>query len=195
MTAPDPLACALIVILAMSAAGLAHTGWMRSRLASRWRLPIDAGMHWRGKRIFGDNKTVAGFVAMVPASGAAFALLGLSRDLLPAWLGAGIWPLAPVELFALGCWAGFWFMAGELPNSFVKRRLGVAPGAVPAQGLRRLVCLVIDRLDSIVALLIALSVLVPLSWVTWLLVLLAGPLVHFGFSAALYFSGVKARLA
>ena len=32
---------------------------------------------------------------------------------------------------ALGAWAGLGFMLGELPNSFVKRQLDVAPGMAP----------------------------------------------------------------
>ena len=55
----------------------------------------------RGERIFGANKTVRGFVVMVPATAAAFALLaallgsaGLDR--------AGVWRLSPAGYAALG---------------------------------------------------------------------------------------------
>src|SRR5262245_14978077 len=151
----DPLACALVIIAAMSLAGLVHSCWMRSRFCAPFRVPIDGGHTWRGARIFGDHKTLAGFMAIVPAAGAAFALFGVMRGTAPSWLDTGLWQLAPGQLFALGCWAGFWFMAGELPNSFLKRRMGLAPGAVPGRGFSRLFVLALDRLDSILALLAA----------------------------------------
>jgi len=193
--APEPFACAMLIIVAMSAAGVVHTAWMRSRASQAFRRPLDGGLSWRGRRLLGDNKTLRGFMAMVPAAGAAFAGLGLLREVAPAWLAAGWWDLSVSALFLLGCWAGFWFMAGELPNSFCKRRCGVAPGTAPAGGWRRLVCLAIDRVDSVLALLIALSLLVPVHWLTWVWVLAIGPAVHFAFSTVLYMVGVKARAA
>ena len=191
---PDPLACAVVVIAAMSLAGLVHGCWMRSRYCTRYRVPIDAGLSWRGARILGDHKTFAGFMVIVPAAGAAFALAGALRG-TSIWLDAGLWRLAPAQLFALGCWAGFWFMAGELPNSFLKRRMGLAPGTVPCRGASRLLCLALDRLDSTMALLIALGAMVPMPWMTWVWVLVFGPAVHFAFSAMLFITGVKARAA
>lgn len=191
---PDPLACALVIIAAMSLAGLVHGVWMRSRYCAALRVPIDAGLTWRGARLLGDHKTLAGFIAIVPAAGAAFVLAGAVRE-TALWLDAGLWQLAPPELFALGCWAGFSFMAGELPNSFLKRRMGLAPGAVPCRGPMRLVCLAFDRLDSTLALLVALSAVVPMHWMTWIWVLALGPAVHLAFSAMLFLTGVKARAA
>lgn len=192
---PAPLACALVIILAMSTAGVAHTVWMHSPWSNAFRIPLDGGITWRGARIFGANKTLRGFMVLVPVAGLTFAALGSTRAALPSWIDAGLWQVSPGMLFLLGCWAGLGFMAGELPNSFLKRRWAVAPGSVPASGARRVICLVVDRLDSVVALLIALSVVVPMHWMTWVWVLVLGPAVHFGFSAALYAAGVKARIA
>ncbi len=192
---PAPFACALVIVTALSAAGVVHTCWMRSRWSAALRIPVDGGFVWRGAPLFGANKTLAGFVAIVPAAGSAFAVLGWARNFGPSWVDAGLWQLSPTMLFLLGCWAGFWFMAGELPNSFLKRRLGVAPGRVPRAGMLRPLCLALDRLDSVVALLCALSVVVPLAAMTWAWVLVLGPAVHLAFSAALFAAGVKARMA
>lgn len=192
---PEPLACAFVVILAFSAAGLVHVLWLRSPRSAPLAIPLDGGSQWRGRRLFGEHKTLRGFVALIPAAGAAFALLGAARDALPAWLAAGLWPITPAELFLLGAWAGFWFMAGELPNSFLKRRWGFAPGEVPTAGARRVVCLVLDRVDSILAMLLALSLVAPLAWQTWLYVLALGAGVHLFFSALLSLARVKRRFA
>ncbi len=88
------------------------------------RRPLDGGRTWRGKRLFGDNKTWRG--ALVMATGVLLATLALWpldawRDELPrAVRDAG--PLVIGLLLALGT------VLAELPNSFLKRRLGIAPG-------------------------------------------------------------------
>ena len=194
-TAPEPFGCACVIVAAMGAAGLTHTAWMRSPWSLRFAIALDAGATWRGRRILGANKTLRGFMAMVPGAALAFGALGLVREHLPAWLAAGVWDHSPVALAAIGAWAGFCFMAGELPNSFFKRRLGVEPGCVPDGGGFRPICLIADRFDSTLAVLIGLSLVVPVPGATWLGVLALGPAVHFGFSALLYASGIKARFA
>jgi CDP-2,3-bis-(O-geranylgeranyl)-sn-glycerol synthase len=193
--APAPGACACIVLVAMSAAGIVHALWMRSRVSEALRIPLDGGLVWRGKRLLGDNKTVRGLVMLPLAAGGAYAVLGLGRDALPSALAAGLWPWDALRLFGLGAWAGFCFMAGELPNSFFKRRLGIAPGTVPASGLMRGLCLALDRFDSTAAMLLGMALAAPLPLTTAVLVFVLGPAVHFAFSAALYGLGVKARMA
>jgi CDP-2,3-bis-(O-geranylgeranyl)-sn-glycerol synthase len=168
---------------------------MRSPGSRRFSIPLDGGASWRGRRVLGDHKTLRGFIAIVPATGAAFAALGAFRESLPPWLASGLWPLPGAELFILGAWAAFWFMAGELPNSFLKRRWGVAPGAVPPGGAKRALCLVIDRVDSIVVMLLALAAVVPLPGLTAVLVIVFGSAVHLAFSAVLWLVHVKERFA
>jgi hypothetical protein len=182
-------------VLAFSTAGLAHVVWLRSARSAPFALPLDRGRRFRGRRIFGPNKTLRGFLILVPATAAAFAALGAARAVLPGWLAAGLWPLRADQLFLLGGWAAFWFMAGELPNSFLKRQWGIAPGEVPGVGARRLVCLALDRIDSIVAMLLAVALVVPLPALTALVVLTVGAGVHFLFSCLLCLVHVKRRLA
>ena len=192
---PEPLACAMVLLLAFSTAGLAHVLWLRSPRSAPFALPLDGGWRWRGRRLFGPNKTLRGFLVLVPAVAAVFAALGAAREALPGWLAAGLWPLRTDELFLLGAWAAFWFMAGELPNSFLKRQWDIAPGEVPAFGLRRLLCLALDRVDSILVMLLAVALVVPLPAPTALVVLTVGAGVHFFFSCLLYLAQVKRRLA
>ena len=63
---PVPFACALVIIAALGAAGVVHVCWMRSPWSAPMRIPVDGGAMWRGAPLFGPNKTVAGFVAIVP---------------------------------------------------------------------------------------------------------------------------------
>jgi CDP-2,3-bis-(O-geranylgeranyl)-sn-glycerol synthase len=174
--------------VAFALAGLLQAAWLRSRWSAWLQVPIDGGRTLGGKRVFGDNKTWRGFF-MAPAAGAAF--LGLS--LTPGW--GGLWPLTPGQYGLLGLWAGFGFMAAELPNSFVKRRLGIAPGAAPQRPAAKLFCFLADRLDSIAGGLLAVAVVVPVPWQVGVYVLPVAPLLHWSFSLLLFHLGVKARPA
>lgn len=190
----DPLACAAFLVAAFVLAGVVQVVWLKSRLSLPFRVPIDGGRTLRGRRLFGENKTWGGFVVMVPAVGGAFLLLALGRDLWPGG-DAGLWPLSVPGYGLLGCWLGFAFMAGELPNSFLKRQLGIAPGGTPRGSLARGLWAVIDRLDSLGAALVALAFVLPTPLVTGLAVLLVGPGLHGLFSLLLARLGAKGRPA
>ena len=192
---PNPLACALFLTVAFIAAGLAHSAWLRMPTSHRLLIPLDGGLHFRGRRVFGENKTVRGFVVMVPAAGAAFATLHLLLARTSPGLAAELWPLSTVGYATLGAWAGFGFMLGELPNSFMKRQFDVAPGMAPPGRIGAAITFLVDRTDSIIGMLIAVSLVAPTPWLTWLYALLIGPGIHLAFSILLYRLGVKARPA
>src|SRR5262245_11761523 len=109
--------------------------------------PIDAGATLRGRRVLGANKTYRGVVAvgLGTAAGVALQVLlhraGVARsvDLLsyenPAVIALG---------FALGAAA----MLAELPNSALKRQLGIAPGQA-GHGITGPVFYVLDQIDML----------------------------------------------
>src|SRR3954447_4521301 len=105
------------VFLPALGAPLAHAPVLRFDLLRAWRRPI-------GGRLFGANKTWRGAVMM--HGGTFAAALALHR--VPAYrrrLPAAVEDAGPVVTGGL-LGAAIWL--GELPNSFVKRRLGIAPG-------------------------------------------------------------------
>ena len=189
----DPIASAFFLIAAFVLAGAVQTAWFALPWSRTFAVPLDFGATVRGRRVFGENKTVRGFVVMIPAAAIAFvSLSALVAGRHPE--SAGLWPLSPIEYALVGAWAGFGFMAGELPNSFVKRQLGIAPGCA-VRGARFVAQLVADRLDSGIGMLAALSLVVPTPWQTWAVVLTLGPFLHWGFSAVMFQLGIKPRLA
>lgn len=182
---------AFYLLGSFSLGGFVHLAWMRSSAAKAYTRPIDGGRALGSKRILGDNKTWAGLMALPPAVGVLFftaSWTGLAPE-LAGWASRTPWLHG-----LLGAWGGLGFMLGELPNSFVKRRLGVAPGAEARGGWRR-VCAVVDRVDSLLGLLLALALVVPVPLGTWVAMLVVGPWVHYLFSYLLHRLGVKARAA
>jgi hypothetical protein len=191
--APQALPCAVFIVATMSLAGIAHALWLRSDVSRRLHAPIDFRRTFRGRRILGPNKMWRGFVVMPPACAIAFWLAGSLRPGFPAWLASGMWELAPMQYAVLGLACGLAFMLAELPNSFIKRQLDVAPGMAPREPGLAAVFFLLDRLDSVLGVLIVLTVLMPVSAETWAWVLLFGPGMHWLFSVWLYRLKIKAR--
>jgi hypothetical protein len=192
VSALNPVACGCFLLLAFVLAGVAQTAWFASAASERFRQPIDGRLTLRGRRLFGDNKSLRGFVVMVPATGASFAALAIfAGD--PAALG--LWPLSIFGYLVAGTVAGFGFMAGELPNSFLKRQLGILPGEAAGTPMAAAVHFALDRLDSGMGMLLALSVVVPVRSLTVATVLTLGPFIHWSFSVLMFRLGVKARAA
>lgn len=99
-----------------------HAPILRLDLLRGLKRPIDGGLSWRGRRLLGDNKTWRG--ALVMTAGPLLATVALDRfDWYRRRLPDDANPLV------LGTLLGISTVAGELPNSFLKRQLGVAPGA------------------------------------------------------------------
>jgi hypothetical protein len=105
------------VFLPAFGAPLAHAPVLRFDLAPALRRPIS-------RRAFGANKTWRGAAMM--HGGTFAAALALHR--VPAYrqrLPTAVDEAGPV---VVGSLLGLAIWLGELPNSFVKRRLGIAPG-------------------------------------------------------------------
>ena len=116
---------ALWIFLPVLGAPLLHAPVLRWDLLAALRRPLDGGRTLSGRRILGDNKTWRGALCMTAGIVLATVVLwrwGWWRDQLPAALRASS-PLLVGLLIGLGT------VGGELPNSFLKRRLDIAPGA------------------------------------------------------------------
>lgn len=192
MTGLDPVACGVFLLLALILSGTAQTAWFASAASRRFSQPLDGGITLRGRRVFGANKTLRGFVVMVPATALSFATLALLAG-EPAALG--LWAMSPRRYAVAGLVAGIGFLAGELPNSFLKRQLDIAPGGAPSAPIAAVCTFTLDRLDSGIGMLLALALVVPVPAATVALVLLAGPFIHWTFSLVMFRLGLKARPA
>lgn len=185
----SPFACAGLLVAALVVGGACQSAWLAHPASKRFARPLDGGRTLRGRRIFGDNKTVRGFVVIVPATAIAMAVFGpLSRR-----AGLAVWPLSAAGFILLGAAAALGFMLGELPNSFVKRQLDIEAGSPPKSRAGKIVGAVVDRLDSAVGALLGAAVVARVSIGTALWCLLLGPPIHAAFSALLWVLGVKKR--
>jgi len=117
----------VIVLLPLIVSNVIHMIIIKKDLFSKLKQPIS-------KSLFGANKTWRGFI-VVPFANAFFVFL------LNFW--------ADFELqhaFFLGFILGFAYMLFELPNSFVKRRLGIQSGQHATK--HTILFMLIDKTDS-----------------------------------------------
>jgi CDP-diglyceride synthetase len=123
------------------------------------RVPIDGGLMFRSRRIFGDNKTLRGALLMTTLTttcAVGQAALENHFEWARAWTLPGAGTLNPIRWGAL---LGLGYVAGELPNSFLKRQLDIKPGGA-GRGVWAPVFWVIDQVDSLGGTLLAM----PLMW-------------------------------
>lgn len=107
--------------------------------------PLDLGRTYKGIRIFGDHKTWRGL-----ALNLCFCLLGAGvqgrlqgAGFLPSWISLVDYQKQGVEI---GLLLGLGMTLGELPNSFLKRRLGIGPGQ-QGRGPWKVLFFLFDQLD------------------------------------------------
>ena len=162
-------------------AALVHLAILRMRWLEPLRVPLDGGATFRGQRIFGDNKTVRGAVIMIAVSTATMILQGVYRVRSLEYFDYGA-----VNLALIGMLMGAGFVLGELPNSFLKRQLGVAPGAHGGAWYA-----VFDQLDSVIGALLLLSLVWVAPLRVWVMGFILGSGLHAAINGIFVLVGVK----
>lgn len=112
----------LSMLFPIGLSGITLIAFMKLRWLEPLNRPVDFGVTWGGSRIFGDSKTFRGLVIHVVV---ATAVVITIHSLDPAWWLAPQYAREPVTL---GLAISLSYVGGELVNSFVKRRLGIATG-------------------------------------------------------------------
>jgi hypothetical protein len=124
--------------------------------------PIDRGRKFRGKRIFGDNKTYRGVVVVSLGTVIGFGLQSLLLHRIASVRSVELFDYAFFKSVALGGAVGVAAMLSELPNSFIKRRFEIAPGRA-AKGWKGVVFYVYDQIDFLLGSWLVLAIVVPVT--------------------------------
>lgn len=152
--------------------------------------PLDLGRTFRGRRIFGANKTWRGLLVM---SGVSVLVVLAQSQLydIEAFRAVSMVDYHRTNPFLLGLALGLSYSLSELPNSFVKRRVGIAPGSV--SGRHRVVQYVIDQADSPAGGTLALALFLGTRAEALLLVFAVGFCLHVVMDRLFFFFAVKRR--
>ncbi|MBL58026.1 MAG: hypothetical protein CMP61_12640 [Flavobacteriales bacterium] len=101
----------LLVVLPLIITNVLHMVVVKRDWLSFFNYPVS-------KRLFGENKTWRGFIWIVGVN---------SLLIIPIGCALG-WMYSFIKLGLLGAAFGFVYVIFELPNSFLKRRLGIQAG-------------------------------------------------------------------
>lgn len=153
--------------------------------------PIDGGRMFRGRRLFGFNKTYRGVIAVGLGTAAGFGIQAIVLHQIISIRNVELIDYSSLSWFPLGFAIGVAAMLSELPNSFIKRRLGVAPGTT-ASGMVGVLFYILDQVDLLLGVWLVLSfaVEVTLARILWSVVFLF--LAHQIITLAGYALGMRA---
>lgn len=147
-----------------------HMFVVKKGLFSSLAIPVSRGL-------FGANKTYRGFVFASMVNAVLYALL--LQEFTP-------------QTFGVGALFGFVYMAAELPNSYLKRRLGIAAGASSRENYW--LQLIADKSDSALGVCAVYSVVYGKPWAFFFASFFVAFLLHFSVSQLLVVTGVKRSL-
>jgi hypothetical protein len=172
------------------AGGALHALCMKYDWLPTFKRPIDCGYTIRGQPLFGANKTFRGLLAV--GIGTAVAL-GFQATLLHQFASVRnieLFDYGSVNGWLLGFLVGVGAMAAELPNSFLKRQLGVGPGQA-RHGLMGAMLYVVDQVDILLGawLVFALVLDIRVTWVLFSIFLVI--VAHQLLTSATYVLGMR----
>ncbi|MBP5579436.1 MAG: CDP-archaeol synthase [Ruminococcus sp.] len=171
-------------------AGVLNMIFVKLPVCSDLNKPIDRGLCLNdSRRLFGDNKTWKGFWGMVAFGGISQVIWTAVCCSVPALAEKNQFIAAhgssPAVNLGAGLLFGLAYALFELPNSFIKRRLGIAAGKTD-KGIRGALFYIIDQIDSLLGVVLCLSLLCPVSFAQYWLYILVGFFTHSAVNLILY---------
>ncbi|MBE5927226.1 MAG: CDP-archaeol synthase [Lachnospiraceae bacterium] len=183
------LAAMYVTLLGTIIAGILNSIWCKSKFMTYMQIPIDAGKCLKdGNRIFGDNKTWKGFLGYIIFNMICMVLLGFlcaGTDIEEYNMFYDGISNMPLNNCLIGLLLGLAYALFELPNSFIKRRLGIIPGK-SLNGAKKWIFVFLDQADSIFGCVIIVCIYHPMSLWFYLVYVLVGAVTHIVINMLLY---------
>ena len=178
-------------------AGILNMAWCKADILKALQKPIDAGKNFTdGRRIFGDNKTWKGLLGYILLNSLSMVIFGLIFNALNwnqySFIYQNYANTFPFNL-GVGALIGLAYALFELPNSFLKRRLGIKPGKT-AKGWWRGFFVFLDQADSIFGLCLVVCIFYPMSLALYFAYVLVGAATHILINILLYFAHLRKNM-
>ncbi len=182
----------ITALIPLILAGTLNMAWCKTPYAKKLMIPLDFGACLNdGKRIFGDNKTLKGFIGMWFSGSVAMIIWGLICSLTPALYGNSyiyeIYGNSVAVNYVFGSLYGLSYALSELPNSFIKRRFDITPGQHYEQGKAlKAFFFLLDNADSALGCMLVVCLLCGLGVKEYLIGAFFGTLAHAPVNFLLY---------
>ncbi len=178
-------------------AGIFNMIFCKLKILKSMQVPMDGGRVLRdGNRIFGDNKTWKGFLG--------YLIFGTVFTVIWGFVIRNT-ALNSLDFFYInnentltfnmivGVLLGLAYALFELPNSFVKRRLGITPGK-PATGIKKAIFVFVDQADSIFGCALVVWLFYDLGILKYIGFVVVGAVTHIIFNMLLYFAHLRKNM-
>lgn len=178
-------------------AGVLNMAWCKSSILKKANIPIDAGKKFIDeKRIFGDNKTFKGIFGYVIFNIISSVIWGFICNKFN-FENYNFFFIYYTNTFfynvLIGLLLGLAYSLFELPNSFIKRRLGIAPGKT-TQGLKKMFFVFLDQADSIFGCCLIVCIFFNMTFEFYILYVLVGAFTHIIINMLLYFLKLRKNM-
>lgn len=186
-----------VTLLSAIIAGLVNSIFCKSKILNVLKKSIDNNIALKdGKRLFGDNKTWKGLIGYIVFNIIFAILFGL------------IWKVTKLEHLnyfyinhnntvlyniLIGALLGLFYALFELPNSFIKRRLGIEEGKT-TNGLLKVFFVFLDQADSVFGMALVVWMFYPIGICIYLLFVLVGAITHIVLNMLLFFLHVRKNM-
>ena len=140
------VAQALTLLLPITAAGLTLIVCMRKGWLRKLDVPLDGGIRFGGRPLIGISKSLRSLVIYLVVATAVTGILHLVAPISGAV--ATVYLTNPLILGPANTLA---YLAGEVVNSFVKRRLGIETSGTVKNRTAARVQAIFDNLDGVLA--------------------------------------------
>ncbi len=177
---------AISLLLPLTVAGLVFIAAMRKGWFAAIQIPLDGGLLLGGRPLIGPSKSLRSLVFYVVLGTAVTVVLHLVAPLTPL-----VDPVFLENPFILGPVTAVLYVAGEVLNSFVKRRLGIPTSAIPARGLGGRIQAVMDTIDGTLASGLVLLVAYRVPWETLAVAFAISVVTHLSTDALMRRIGLK----
>lgn len=159
--------------------------------------PIDCGKYLKdNRRIFGDNKTIIGFISMIIFNIIAQISIGIIYNKLGINSSVELYSRVENNILnntTIGFLFGLAYVLFELPNSFIKRRIGIEPGKTN-KSLVGSIFFVIDQIDSLIGIALVLIMLSNISLYKAIQYIILGAFIHVSINFILYKMKIRRNL-
>lgn len=178
-------------------AGIMNMIWCKSSILKKIQTPIDGGKYFMDeKRIFGDNKTWKGILGYLIFNIIASIFWGIICN----FANLNNYNFFYVQYentftynLLIGLLLGTAYSIFELPNSFLKRRLGIEPGKTTT-GFKKIFFIILDQADSIFGIALVVWLFYPIGIKIYLLFIVLGTITHLLINMMLYFLHLRKNM-
>ena len=173
---------ALLAIIPLAFAGALHMLVVKNNLLPQLAMPIN-------KKWFGVSKTWRGVLCMPLFTALGFYIVFTLFNVNSGYASFDLSRYSPIEL---GLMLGLAYIMAELPNSWMKRRMGIPSGELPDKN--RMLFIIADQLDSVVGCGLVYVIVIGMPVTTFISLILIGLYIAFAVKNILYHLGYKNTL-